>query len=171
MAKKTALVVTSPLGTFTRSTARTYTYLVVVKGYPAERLEASRLAQIAAAQGRLALYLRTVATGQCQDARPGTAGDWDRECTARHLADGSFQQWIAENRAEIARLTARGPITQDAEGWSLSDENLASTPAWDVAGWCGRFDLAAKLAATPTLQAYREVAIVDVATGAVVRRS
>lgn len=166
----TKLTVTTEFGTFKRSTVRVYTHLVIVQGYKAERIEASRLAGIKENQKTLAKYRQTVATGISPDWRQaGTiSGDWDRKCTAEALADGSYAGYVANVEAELTRLEAIGPITQDLNTWGLDAANLASTPAFLVAGWCGRLDLARKLAAKQA-ESYRLVAIIDVATGQVVR--
>mgnify|MGYP001562330755 CR=1 FL=1 len=61
-------------------------------------------------------------------------------------------KWAVEYEQRIAALEAQGTVTADRE-------------ETDVLGWCGRLDLAVKLAATATR--YRHVAIVEVATGTV----
>ncbi len=165
----TKLTVTTEFGTFTRSTVRTYTHLVIVQGYKAERIEANRLATIASTRRELKKYQQTVATGIDPDWRPaGTiGGDWDRKFTAEGLADGRFVGYIQHAEAEVARLEAIGPVTQDRDNWSLSEANLTGTPTFKAAGWCGRLDLARKLAGKER-DSYRLVAIIDVATGKVV---
>jgi len=157
MAKKTTLTVDSTHGTFTRQTARTYTHLVAVKGERAELLESERVRWIASRRREVARYRAILATGIDKDWRPaGTiGGNWDRECTAAFLADGSFTKWISEGETALAALEARGPITADAG------------TEWVAAGWCGRLDLAVKLAAQQ--DRYRHVAIIEVATGKVIR--
>lgn len=133
MAKKTTLTVITPDGTFTRTTTRTYTHLVVVGPVMAHVLESQRQHSLSSAQSLLAKYERTVATGWCQDARPGVGGMWDRECCAAHLADGSYLRWIDDCKQRIADMTAQGTITDDCG------------PVHEV-GWCGRLDLAQTLA-------------------------
>lgn len=162
---KTKLTVTSAYGTFTRTTARTYSHLVIAKGYMAERLEANRLAAISEATKTLAKYRSTVATGIDPDARPaGTVGgNWDRECTARYLAEGKYTGWIADTEAELARLIAMGPITDDRDHYCLNGTN--GPPTWFVLGWNGRLDLARKLASSTEASRYRNVVILDVTTG------
>lgn len=162
------LTVTTDFGTFTRQTARTYTHIVIVRGYRAEHIEANRLATIAGAKKAVAKYQRTIDTGVDPDTRQGASGDWDRKMTTQYLAEGRYQGWIADEQQSIARLEAIGPITQDLESWSTDERNLTSTPTWAVFGWCGRLDLARNLAATKQATRYREVHIIDVATGKVV---
>lgn len=169
MAKPT-LTVTTDIGTFTRQTARTYTHVVVAKGYRAELIESYRQAEIKRTTKDLATYRLTVATGQCQDARPGASGNWDREMTAQHLADGSYARYIADAEAELARLTAMQPITEDRPSWGVSDANLAATPAWFALGWCGRLNLAATLAKSNEASRYRNVRVYEVATGKLVAK-
>jgi len=153
MAKQTKLTVTSPLGTFTRTTVRTYSHLVVVKGERFELLEARRLRNIAYSQKMAADYRATHTRG----FDPKDASDFSREHTAERIADGSYLTWAEELDTEIAALVARGPYTED------------TGDTWLALGWCGRLDLARKLAVTEQASTYRHVAIVDVATGAVVR--
>lgn len=162
MAKRT-LTVTSEFGTFTRKTERTYTHLVVVKGYRAEVREGHRKAEIASQKKEAAKYRRVIAAGF--DVADTT--QWQRECTQKFLAEGKFQKWVEQADQAVARLEAIGPITTDGNTWGLSDEQLAAQPAWGLAGWCGRLDLAMKVADTQR-KTYRQVAIIDVATGATV---
>lgn len=154
----TKLNVVTPLGTFTRSTVRTYTHLVVVKGFRAERREASRVTEIANLRKEVAKYRRTVETG----VDPTDDRVQSRDFTARSLANGSYAKWILDTDASIAKLEAQGPITEDG------DTFCGGTPSWNVLGWCGRLDLAGKLAASKEADRYRHVAVVEVATGAVV---
>lgn len=166
---KDKLTVTTEFGTFTRTTARTYTHLVIVQGYKAERIEANRLACIADTTKTLAKYRKTLATGIDPDWRPaGTVGgDHDRRCTAQFIAEGRYAEWIADAERALARLLFMAPITQDRNSWTLDDANLTATPTFKVSGWCGRLDLAQKLAGKER-DTYRLVAIIDVATGKVV---
>ena len=154
MAKQTKLAVISDLGTFTRTTARTYTHLVVVKGLKHEGRERQRRHTINTLTEELAEYRLTVATGVCQKPRAGQSGDWDRKCTAQFLAEGLYTEWIANAEARLASPELTTPITEDGAG------------DYDAIGWCGRLDLAAKLFATA--DAYRHAAIIEVATGHIV---
>lgn len=157
MAKIPTLTVTTEFGTFTRQTARTYTHLVIVSGERCERLEGTRLANLAEAKKNLAKYQRTIETGQCQDARNGQAGEYDRQFTAQSLADGSFQKWVAWEQDRIQHLEAQGPITEDQ-----------GTGTWTVISWNGRLDLARKEAQGTVAARYRKVHVIEVATGKVV---
>lgn len=152
MAKIPTLTVTTEFGTFQRQTARTYTHIVIVKGYRAERLEASRVSTITDSRKTAALYRKGLDT------------------TGR-VAYGSQEQlniWAAQYEAEAAALEARGPITADATTWGLTEANLTSTPTWAVIGWCGRLDLARKLAVGTEASRFRHVHVIEVATGKVV---
>lgn len=153
MAKPTLKVITE-FGTFTRQTARKYTHLVIVKGHKAERLEARRLEAIANGKARISKYRRTIETGECQDARPGKAGEWDRKCTADFLASGEMAQFLAGEEARVAELEAQGVITED------------QGQTWTVLGWCGRLQLARNLANSSQASLFRHVEIIDVAAAA-----
>lgn len=164
MAKPT-LNVTTDFGTFTRQTARTYTHLVICCGFRAELREAFRVAEIASQKKEAARYRRIIAAGaDVTDKTP-----FNRQCTAQFLAEGKFQTWAESSEQRVAQLEAMGPITADGnDGWSLS-EAAPAVLAWGVAGWCGRLDLATKLA-DKQRKTWRQVVVIDVATGATVGR-
>ena len=139
MAKQT-LTVTTDAGTFTRTTARTYSHIVVVANKRHEALEARRVSDNAHIQRDLTKYLETVRTGINPDDRT----EWKRALTAQWIADGSYAKWISQLQQELADST---PITADV-ATDLS-----------VLGWCGRLDLAVKLAAGEEARVYRDVRI------------
>jgi len=165
---KNKLTVKTDVGTFTRTTARTYTHVVVAKGYRAEILEASRLAAIAEAKRQVAEYSRIVETndptiGARKVERDGNsvARDWDIKCHTEFIADGSYAKWLANSKAEAARLEALGPITADANSWGdFGRHTSTGEPAtWQVLGWCGRADLAGKLADSKEASKFRDVRV------------
>lgn len=152
--KKATLTVTTDLGTFTRTTARTYTHLVIVKGYRADRIEAHRVATIA---HNLKL---------AKQYRKGLDGS-GRPCSS--VNQEQLNIWADEYQQSALVLEAMAPITDDKASWGLDEVNLTSVPTWGVIGWCGRLDLARKLAAGKEgVERFRDVRIIDVATGAVV---
>lgn len=152
---KTKLTVKTDIGTFTRSTARSYEALVVAKGERSEQLEAERIAGIKHAQAEAARYRRILETGQPDRVRDH-ARAFDLECHATYMADGSYAKWAEQEAATAARLEAQGTITEDAGDWFC-------------AGWSGRLDLAVKEASSSRLTRYRSVRIYEVATGALLR--
>jgi hypothetical protein len=117
MTKKTKLTVKTDVGTFTRTTARTYTHVVVAKGVRHELLEAERLAALASARKLVAEYAAVVA-----GLRAPLGG----------LGRDRYTDYLASEEARLAKLEATGPITED------------HGTKWVVLGWCGRPDLAAK---------------------------
>jgi hypothetical protein len=146
---KGKLTVTTEVGTFTRTTARTYTHLVVGVDYRAEWLEARRVAELARARKDFARYSDPDAHREIR----AHARVFDTQCHEQFKADGSYARWAENERATIDKLEAQGTIAADE----------ART---DVLGWCGRLDLARKLAATNVAQgAYRTIRIYDVTTG------
>ena len=153
---KTKLTVTSDLGTFTRTTARTYQYLVVRKGLKAAVLEANRRETLRSKTRELAKYRQELATGIGTDWRPaGTAGgEWDRKMTALFIGDGSYVKWIAQLEYGAASDKLNTPITEDEAG------------DYEVVGWNGRFDLAKTV--FNQQGNYRHAAIIDAETGDVV---
>lgn len=153
MAKPT-LNVTSEFGTFTRQTARAYTHLVIVRGVKAEKVEAYRLDAIASNRKLIARYRKQAATGVS-------------DCPRAYSVD-DLLKWAAQYEAEVARLVAVGPVTTDKASWGADEKNLASVPTdFGVVGWCGRLDLARKLAEKES-RTWREVVILEVETGATV---
>lgn len=133
------LTVTTPEGTFTRQTARTYTHLVITRGYRAELLEAKRLQEIP--------YFRKLA----RNYRKGLDGYG----TPARTPQDQLNTWADEYDQRAADLEAKGPITQDHDR------------GWGLAGWCGRLDLAVKLA-DQEAKTYRQVKIYRVADGQLV---
>jgi hypothetical protein len=140
MAKKQTLTVTTDAGTFTRTTARTYSHIVVVANERHEALEARRVSNNAHIRRALKQYLEIVRTG----INPEDRTEWSRGNTAKRIADGSYANWISELQQKLAEST---PITADV-ATDLS-----------VLGWCGRLDLAVKLAAGEEGRRYRDVRI------------
>lgn len=152
---KQKLTVKTDVGTFTRSTDRTYAYIVVAKGERAEKLEAERLAGIAHAKEQADRYSRILASGQPDDIREH-ARDFDMKMHAQFMADGSYAKWAEQEAATAARLEAQGAITEDAGDWFCHS-------------WCGRLDLAIKEASSSRLERFRHVRIYDVDSDALVR--
>jgi len=140
---KQKLTVTTDAGTFTRTTARTYTHIVVAKGARHEVAEARRQANLQSLRDIVARYRKTLVTG----VDPTDRNEYHRAQTARSIADGSYATWIPEYDARIAAAEAVAPITED----------IGTT--FGLVGWCGRADLAVKLANTEGAQEYRDVRI------------
>lgn len=167
MTKKATLVVVTPVGTFKRSTARTYTHLVVVGPKRAEWLEEKRVAKIASRRKSVAKHEAAIADNGAAELaaerarviRNGLAvvdaDKWIAQIAYIHEAPAQIEYRDAA-LAEIATLEAKGTITAD-EG------------APEVLGWCGRLDLARKLANTEQATPHRFVHIYEVATGAEVK--
>jgi hypothetical protein len=146
MAKKLTLSVVTPVGTFTRTTARTYTHVVVVGGHKAALREARRLEDIASARASARRYREVIATNGA------SAQPFERSIVREALADGSYVKWAEKAEALAATLEA-SPITVDGEP--------------GVIGWCGRPDLAAKLAGKERASGmWVWVRVFDVVTGA-----
>lgn len=143
------ITVTTDVGTFTRQTARTYTHIVVVKGYRAEVLEARRQRDLAYYRREIASYQQIIDT----DGRSARGIGWEPRVVAECLATGKYQGWIDGFKREIQKLEAMGPITAD------------QGDTWLVHGWCGRLQLAVNQTRTEQVTSYREVRIYEVATG------
>jgi len=129
--------------TFTRTTDRVYTHIVVAR-YSHEHA----VSQIAAyavdlVQTNFAYYSRVVA---------GTSGHTQTEADvqrAKEFVEGGREASIARHTAkmteEVAQRKAKGHYDK-----------------WVVIGWCGRPDLATKLLAQTSAPSYAEVHIVPV---------
>jgi len=174
MAKTTKLTVTTAVGTFTRTTARTYSHVVVVGPARAEVLEAERLIAMQSLQDQIARYAAAVADNgaaslaaeRARVTRNGLTPEQVESWLAR-IADihcgASQAKYLADAQASLAAYEAEGPVTEDRGDWT-------------VLGWSGRFDLAEKLASSSSLDGWQAVArfravrVYDVATGALVRQ-
>lgn len=135
MAKK--LTATTPVGTFTRKTDRTYTHVVVAEGVLASALARTWDTTIANETRFAADYAEAIARGDaglqvCKHPRT-QATAWDIKCAEQSYADGSYTRWLADSREHVAKLLADGRPTKNVPGVVLL-------------GWCGRPDLASKLA-------------------------
>jgi hypothetical protein len=123
MAAKPKLRVTTPVGTFTRSTDRTYSHIVVSRGYSPSYVR-DRLARELAYNRKLEREYAAVVAGGPLSAIYESQRD-------------RFPAYLDEVRGEIAGHEAK--LAQ----W-LADSAAAT---YSIVGWCGRLDLARKLAA------------------------
>ena len=129
--------------TFTRTTDRVYTHIVVAR-YSHEHA-VSQIAAYAADQIKtnFAYYLKVAA---------GTSGHTQSESQvqrAKEYVEGGLE-------ASIARLAAKMTAEiADRKAKGFYDK-------WNVIGWCGRPDLATKLLAQTSAPYYAEVHIVPV---------
>lgn len=142
MAKQTKLTVATPLGTFTRTTARAYSHIVVVADHTAEY------------SARVEGWDRDRVTGDLEELENRVAG---REALYPWKTIEEVEAQLAHSREEFANLETRARERRDR----------AARP--DVLGWCGRLDLARKLASTTAASHYQTVRIFSVASGEEVR--
>jgi hypothetical protein len=169
MAKKTKYFAIDPQGeTHTRTTARTYTHAVVVKlgrAYAAQQL-ARRIANTRKqAPKDFAFYLTMIdGTWYTRADRPAALGK-------------GIPDWMtpAQREAEIADYTKRcaGCTTPEAYAEHALREVETAHAAqiaegyydkFGAAGWCGRRDLAEKLAAKERGNGYEDVVILEAQT-------
>lgn len=137
---KSKLTVTTPEGTFTRTTARTYTHLVVAGPTRAEVAEDDRLKELA----HCSKAARRYAQLKDVDGKPLEPRWWDRAAA-----------WAAEEAQRAAHLANRGRIT--------SDQGTTGVLCWN-----SRLDLAMTEARRDTSQRFRTVRVYEVATGKMV---
>lgn len=109
--------------TFTRTTARTYTHVVIGR-YDIE-------ARVKSARQHASEYLRR---------------NWDYYA---QLADGTYRYLAQTNPEQIARAEALVAMGVDAAAQHEADRAEANarkniTGEWEALGWCGRPDLAIK---------------------------
>jgi hypothetical protein len=144
---KQTLVVKTEVGTFTRTTARTYNFIIVAKGIKHERLEARRLAEIKQVEKHLAECEHALATGEpgMELRKDPVARAFDLKCHQGWLQDKQYERWVASAKQDLRSLKLQGPITQDKGTWACH-------------AWSSRIDLARKVAdqLAPT---YRDVRI------------
>lgn len=146
MAKTTKITVTTEVGTFTRETARTYTHIVVAGGRKAHVVEGYYMRNLATAREGLA-YTEAQMAGTRQINRWETREDVKASCERL--------------KAQVAQLEAPGALE------ALKAEAVLA--GFWVLGWCGRLDLASKLASSREAQYYQDVRVYAVADGARVR--
>ena len=148
MAKTAKINVATEVGTFTRETARTYTHIVVAGGRrrKAHVVERHYLYELKQARENLA-YVEAQLAGTRELNRWETREDVEGHCERL--------------KAQVAQLEAPGALEALKAGAALAG-------FW-VLGWCGRLDLALKLASSSEAQHYQDVRVYAVADGARVR--
>lgn len=171
MANKNKYSVTSKFGTFTRSTNRTYSHMVVICGRGEDVLRAKAAEQLAYDKDLVVRYTEGVRVAQ-GTGFAGTVGQGDsvwvpvqqagfgsgRVC-GHSLTD--IQQWLADRQEAVATSAARLEKT-------LADnlDRVSNRKGEDV-GWASRLDLAVSNA-----NKYRKLGyaayVIEVATGNVV---
>lgn len=152
MAKAAAVKVVTEVGTFTRTTARSYSHIVVVGPVRAAYLERRRQEQMAAAADDAVRYAKIAETG-VNPRMSKSPSEHDVLCHEKFLSDGSYMLWSRQAEASLASLTEKGEIT-------------ASEGAPAAYGWCGRLELARRQRASVAAQGiYEWVRVFDVATG------
>jgi hypothetical protein len=137
----------------TRNSDRVYTHTVVYRNSKSKQLEAAKSAECRKMDGRNYDYAVECAAGTHQHVTTITpASGFHASYTAEYIADRQEAQ-RAENEIRIARAKADiGTMTrveyQDAkEANRVAKVEATDFTIWHNAGWCGRLDLAQKLAA------------------------
>lgn len=144
MTKTRKLTATAPDGTLvTRTTARTYTHVVLFT-YSAAKREAFDTSKN---------WVKTEARNHAYEAKIALHGDGTG--TAYGLpVEGEYDYKPAARAKSIERakaFIAKYPTAADYSAKCLADRRAYSArqiaDGWCLAGWCGRLDLARKLAA------------------------
>lgn len=137
MAKKPTLRHVSDGRVFTRTTDRTYTHVVTVRGYTSAFVEK---------------YV------QSQRKRAGENWDWHLECSQRAIGDKQHpdstyldhllvdEAFLQRHRYELARMGTREQHQDAVEAAIREAYPLFEHAQRAILGWCGRPDLADKLA-------------------------
>ncbi len=148
---KTTYRVETPHGTITRTTNRTYAYVVVARAYRKDLILAQHQFTIVQLPKDRAYILGKLAEIE--------AGQVDGYTTA------------GQRREQLAQVDAQIAGTDDALAADLAKSDAALTAPFDgkSGAWSSRLDLARKEAAR-LADHYRDVRIFDVATGAEVAR-
>jgi len=157
MAKKQTLFAIDPQGVkHTRTTARTYTHTVVVlRG--AKYLEAQRPneAAIKAQNDRMWDRIENEVKGVF-----GPGEQWRGQAVLDRWQEHA-KQWVREHSREADLVQAierahKSYADRVARGDDLKYENV---------GWCGRYDLADKLASAQSGQGYERVVVLEAQAG------
>lgn len=175
--------VTSEFGTFTRSTDRTYTHLVISKGTDPERIKRQAAESLAYSEKQLAKYTAAVELAEknpgmrveIEDGASYNSAEWLRanrkpRGTMRLIVDNGKQYQQGFTLAQW--IEYRDDVREEIAGHAAALEaKLARNAAeqYGIEGWCGRKDLADKLAATVLKREALNVHILEVATGKAVR--
>lgn len=155
MAKNIKLTATLPNGeVITRTTARTYTHVVVYTISEAKAMAAAWTPEIERQERKNFSYYSHCATGQHEHTRPrADAPQWEINNAAtyrkqaQYIIDGfpTVEAFLADRRAR-------------SEGHARKSIDVG----WHIAGWCGRPDLASKLASGGCHYAAGEIKIIEV---------
>ena len=141
MAKNRKLTATLPNGeVITRTTACTYTHVVVYTISEAKAMAAAWTPEIERQERKNFSYYSHCATGQHEHTRPrADAPQWEINNAATCRRNG-------------AEILAQFPTVEAyLAGQKARNEGHARKQidaGWHIAGWCGRPDLASKLAAS-----------------------
>jgi hypothetical protein len=145
MAKKQNLTVVTDFGTFTRTTARDYAFVVACRGRKHETIEREYANNRASQTDNVAYLRRKLA---------GTERIYDWETRAE------VEQSLAASEAWLA---GGGELARQAD-IAAADAALLAPFGEKACTWSSRLDLARKQAAKDR-EWYRDVRIFDVATG------
>lgn len=139
MAKNRKMTATLPNGeVITRTTARTYTHVVVYTISEAKAMAACWTPEIEARDRKNYVYYAQCAAGEHDHARvPEGAPEWKISSAATCRKNGAdilaefptVEAYLAGQRAR-----SEGHVRKSVDA------------GWHIAGWCGRLDLAQKLA-------------------------
>ena len=151
MAKK--LTVTTEIGTFTRQTARPYTYVVVANGGSDWAIREHLKFELDRAKSNVEYWT--------------AVRDFERDAPLNYTVTPNRPYSAVEVAAELAKNQAL--VDQIESGQALADQTAKAAAApFAALTWCSRLDLARKEQRTWAAR-FREVRIYDVATGQVVR--
>lgn len=141
MAKNRKLTATLPNGeVITRTTARTYTHVVVYTISEAKAMAAAWNTDIERQERKNFSYYSHCATGQHEHTRPrADAPQWEINNAATYRKQA---QYILDGFPTVEAFLA------DRKARSEEQARKQIDAGWHIAGWCGRPDLASKLAAS-----------------------
>jgi hypothetical protein len=139
MAKNRKLTATLPNGeVITRTTARTYTHVVVYTISEAKAMAAAWNPEIEAQERKNFAYYTACAAGEHEHTKaPEGAPQWQINNAATYRTQAQYiLNGFPTAEAYVAGRRAR----------SEGDARKQIDAGWHIAGWCGRGDLAVKLA-------------------------
>ena len=155
MAKNRKLTATLPNGeVITRTTARTYTHVVVYTINEAKMMAACWTTENEVRERHNYVYYAQCAAGEHDHARVHEGDpEWRASSAATCRRNGA--EILAEFPTVEAFLAGRRARSEGHARKSID-------AGWHLAGWCGRPDLASKLAASGCHYAVGEIKIIEV---------
>lgn len=175
---KNKLTVSNEYGTFTRTTARKYQYVVISRDHSAATIEARAARTLANEVKSAAAYEAAALCAEANncnvDIVDGSSYNQGQYLRAHGLKPGAIVPITSANAEQLSGWSAaewRGYLDGSKATIAAHAKTLAKKLAKSAAskhfvqGWSSRLDLAKKVADTARTDGYMEVHVLEVATG------